>query len=128
MSLNRVCLIGRLTRDPQSKTTNSGKTYCNFSIAVNKRIKPQDGSSDADFFNVKAWEQTAEYVTNYLEKGRLVAIDGRIETRKYEKEGVMREVYEIVADNVNGLDRPKERQEERIGKAPKDDYDPYEDE
>ena len=82
----------------------------NFSIAVNKRIKPQDPNErDADFFNIKAWGQTAEYVSNYLAKGRLVAVDGRLETRRYtDKEGRDREIYEIVADNVNGLDRPRE--------------------
>ncbi|HLO98176.1 MAG TPA: single-stranded DNA-binding protein, partial [Fimbriimonas sp.] len=102
MSVNRVVLIGRLTRDPELRTTQTGKNVVEFSIAVNKRIKPQDGSPDADFFRVKAWGQTAEYVNNYINKGRLVAVDGRIETRKYtDKDGVNREIFEIVADNVN---------------------------
>jgi single-strand DNA-binding protein len=109
MSLNRVILIGRLTRDPELRTTNTGKNVVEFSIAVNKRFKPQDGQPDADFFRVKAWGQTADYVSNYLTKGRLVSVDGRLETRKFtDKDGNNREVVEVVAENVQGLDRPKD--------------------
>jgi single-strand DNA-binding protein len=112
MSLNRVILIGRLTRDPELRTTTTGKNYAVFGIAVQKRIKPQDPNErDADFFNIKTWNQTADYVSNYLTKGRLVAVDGRLETRKYtDQQGVQREIFEIVADNVQGLDRPKDDQ------------------
>lgn len=109
MSVNRVVLIGRLTRDPELRTTNSGKNVVEFSIAVQKRIKPQDGSPDADFFRVKAWGQTADYVNSYIHKGRLVAVDGRLETRKWtDQSGNNRETVEVVADNVNGLDRPRD--------------------
>jgi len=110
MSLNRVILIGRLVRDPELRTTNTGKSVCEFSIAVDKRIKPQDQSQPtADFFRVKAWDRTADFVTNYLSKGRLVAVDGRIETRKFtDKDGNNREVVEIVAESVQGLDRPRD--------------------
>lgn len=109
MSLNRVIMIGRLTRDPELKTTTTGKSLVSFSIAVDKRIKPNDGSPTADFFNIKAWGNTAEFVANYLAKGRLVAVDGRLETRKYtDQSGNNREITEIVADNVQGLDRPRE--------------------
>lgn len=107
--INRVVLVGRLTRDPEMRTTTTGKNVVEFSIAVNKRMKPQDGSPDADFFRIKAWGQTAEYVSNYLNKGRLVAVDGRIEQRKYTaSDGSNREIFEIVADNVQGLDRPRD--------------------
>lgn len=109
MSVNRVVLIGRLTRDPELRTTNSGKNVVDFSIAVQKRMKPADGSPDADFFRVKAWGQTADYVNSYLQKGRLVAVDGRLETRKWtDQNGTNRESVEVVADNVNGLDRPRD--------------------
>jgi single-strand DNA-binding protein len=109
-SLNRVILIGRLTRDPELRTTNTGKNVVEFSIAVDKRLKPTDPSQpSADFFRVKAWERTAEYVSNYLSKGRLVAVDGRIETRKFvDKDGNNREMVEIIAENVQGLDRPRD--------------------
>ncbi len=108
--LNRVTLVGRLTRDPELRTTTTGKSVVSFSIAVQKRIKPQNPSDpDADFFRVTAWNQTAEFVSNYLTKGRLVAVDGRLESRKFQdKEGANREVVEVVADNVNALDRPRE--------------------
>jgi len=108
--LNRVVLIGRLVRDPDARTTNNGKSVVEFSIAVDKRFKSQDPSQPtADFFRCKAWEKTADFVSNYLTKGRLVAVEGRLETRKFvDKDGNNREVYEIVADNVNGLDKPRD--------------------
>lgn len=107
--INRVVLVGRLTRDPELRTTTTGKSVIDFSIAVQKRIKPQDGSPDADFFRVTAWGATAEYVANYLHKGRLVAVDGRLQSRKYQaNDGTNRETIEVVADNVQGLDRPRD--------------------
>ena len=109
MSVNRVVLIGRLTRDPELRTTNSGKSVVSFSIAVQKRMKPQDGGPDADFFRVTAWGQTADFVNQYVGKGRLVAVDGRLECRKWQDQsGNNRESIEVVADNVNGLDRAKD--------------------
>ena len=139
--INRVVLIGRLTRDPELRTTTTGKSVCDFGIAVQKRIKPTDGSPDADFFSVNAWNQTAEYVSNYLHKGRLVAVDGRLQSRKYTaKDGTNREVIEIVADNVQGLDRPRDdagggastggsRAAVAAGSVPTtDEYDPFADE
>ena len=107
--INRVVLVGRLTRDPELRTTTTGKSVVSFSVAVNKKFKPQEGQPDADFFRVTAWDKTADYVSNYLAKGRLVAIDGRIESRKFtDKDGNNREVVEVVADSVQGLDRPKD--------------------
>ena len=145
MSVNRVVLIGRLTRDPELRTTNSGTNVVEFSIAVQIRIKPQDGSPDADFFRVKAWGQTADYVNSYIHKGRLVAVDGRLETRKWtDQSGNNRETVEVVADNVNGLDRPRDgegggapseggsapqRSAKPVSAAPsEDEYDPFADE
>lgn len=136
--INRVVLVGRLTRDPELRTTTTGKNVVDFSIAVTKRVKPSDGSPDADFFRVTAWNQTAEYVANYLSKGRLVAVDGRLQSRKYQaSDGSNREVVEVVADNVQGLDRP--RDDAGGGEAPvaagaraaapaADEFDPFADE
>lgn len=140
MSVNRVILIGRLTRDPELRTTTTGKSVADFSIAVTKKFKPQDGSPDADFFRVNAWGKDAEYVANYLAKGRLVAVEGRLQSRKYQaSDGSNREVVEIVADSVQGLDRP--RDDAGGGSAPVtaghaavsssgpiDEYDPFADE
>ena len=110
MSLNRVTLIGRMVRDPELRTTNTGKNVVEFSIAVDKRIKPQDSSQPtADFFRVTAWNQTADFVSNYGGKGRLTAVDGRLQSRKFvDKDGNNREIVEIVADNVNLLDRARD--------------------
>lgn len=134
--LNRITLIGRLTRDPETKTTSTGKKLVEFSIAVNKRIKPKDGA-DADFFYVKAWGQTADYISEYITKGRLISVDGRMETNQYEKDGRTQTSYFVTADNVTALDRPKETSRKpnhdadvrepvtgRLG----DEYDPFLDE
>lgn len=131
--INRIVLIGRVVRDPELRTTSTGKSVVEMSIAVNKRVKPTDGSPDADFFRIKAWGQTADYINSYIDKGRLVAVDGRLETRKYQdKDGNNREIVEIIADNVNGLDRPREdapaTQPSRRPAAPTtDEYDPFSD-
>jgi single-strand DNA-binding protein len=137
--VNSVVLIGRLTRDPELRTTTTGKNVCSFSIAVQKRIKPQDGSPDADFFNIVAWNKDADYVVNYLTKGRLVAIEGRLQARKYTaSDGSNREVVEVIANSVQGLDRPREDQGDGGSRAPAavstagapaaDEYDPFADE
>ena len=125
MSLNRVCLIGRMTRDAEVRTTTGGKEVASFSIAVDKRIKPTDGSPTADFFNIAVWGQAARFVVDYLGKGRLVAVAGRLQSRKFQaQDGSNREVYEIVADNVQGLDRPRdEGQPSRT--ADDSDFDPF---
>ena len=138
--INRVVLIGRLTRDPEIRTTGTGKSVCDFSIAVDKKIKPQDGSPTADFFRISCWDKTAEFVGNYMTKGRLVAVDGRLQARKYTgSDGVQRESVEVVAESVQGLDRPRD---DAGGGGPKtaavgaaasaapsaDEYDPFADE
>ena len=108
--VNRVVLVGRLTRDPEQKTTPNGTSVCDFSIAVDRRVK-QEGGQDADFFRVTAWGKTAEFVGRYLAKGRLVAVDGRLQQRKYTaQDGTTREVVEVIAESVQGLDRPTDRQ------------------
>lgn len=108
--INRVVLTGRLTRDPELRTTPTGRNVVAFTIAVQKRIKPTDPNEpDAYFFRVTAWNQTAEYVSNYITKGRLVAVDGRLDQRRYtDTNGQQREVIEVVADQVNALDRPRD--------------------
>lgn len=109
MNFNSATLVGRLTRDPELRTTTTGKNYATFSIAVNKRFKPQDGSAEADFFNCKAWGQTADYVNQYVLKGRLVLVQGRIETRKYtDRDGNNREAIDIVCDQVTAMDRQRD--------------------
>ena len=126
MSLNRVVLIGRLTRDPEFRQTTNGKNVADFSIAVDKKFKPNDGSPTADFFRVQCWDKAAEFVSNYINKGRLVAVDGRLQTRKYTaNDGTNREVVEIVAESVQSLDKPRETQG---GANEEAEYDPFKDE
>jgi single-strand DNA-binding protein len=135
--VNRTILIGRLTRDPELRTTSGGKDVVEFSIAVNKRIKPAEGP-DADFFRVRAWGQVARYVAEYIGRGRLVAVDGRLEQRTWQDaNGNKRESIEVVADNVNALDRPRNEAGANTSTnraAPKpatvneDEYDPFGDE
>jgi single-strand DNA-binding protein len=110
MSLNRVILVGRLVRDPELRATPSGTNVANVSVAVDKKIKPKDPAAPtADFFRVSVFGQAAQFISDYGSKGRLVSVDGRIESRKYtDKEGVLKEVWEVIADNVSLLDRPKD--------------------
>lgn len=101
--MNRVFLIGNLTRDPETRTTQSGTTVCSFTIAVNRRMK-QDGQQETDFFNIVAWRQLGELCQKYLSKGRKCAVTGRIQTHSYEaKDGSKRTAWDIVADEVEFL-------------------------
>lgn len=97
---NKAILIGRLTAEPELKATGSGIHVTGFSVAVDRRFK-QDGEKKADFLNVNAWRQTAEFVCKYFHKGDPIGIEGSIQTRNYEdKQGNKRTAVEIVADNV----------------------------
>jgi single-strand DNA-binding protein len=99
--MNKVILMGRLTRDPELRTTPSGVSTCSFTIAVDRRYKSADGQTQADFISVVAWRQTAEFVSRYFQKGSMIAVQGSIQTGSYEKDGVRRYTVEISADNVS---------------------------
>src|SRR5690554_6189301 len=100
--MNSVVLIGRLARDPELRFTASGKAVATFSIAVNR---PFSKTKEADFFNVVVWARTAENCANYLAKGRLVGVEGRLQSRSYEtKTGEKRYVTEVVANQVEFLE------------------------
>lgn len=102
--MNKVFLIGRLTRDPELRYTGSNIAVATFSIAVNRNFSNQSGEREADFINVVVWRKQAENVKNYLSQGSQVAIDGRIQTRSYDdQQGQKRYVTEVVADNVEFL-------------------------
>lgn len=107
--LNRVVLIGRLTSDPELKYTPTGKAVASFTIAVDRRPNAQ-GEKETDFIPIVAWNQSAEFVGSYLGKGRLVAIDGRLQIRSWvAQDGTRRKTAEVVADSVRALDRAKEK-------------------
>lgn len=113
MDLNRVILIGRLASDPELKYTPSGIAVTQFRLAVNRPMSAearQNGQEkQADFISIVAWRQSAEYAANYLGKGRLVAVEGRLQVREYvTQDGQKRRDTEVVVDNLKSLDRPKE--------------------
>ena len=98
--LNKAILMGRLTGDPELKTTPSGASVTSFSLAVERDYKSGD-ERKTDFITVVAWRNTAEFICRYFQKGRLMAVEGRIETRKYtDKQGNSRTAFEVVADKV----------------------------
>ena len=102
--MNKVFLIGRLTRDPELRYTGSNTPVATFSLAVNRNFTNQAGEREADFINIVVWRKQAENVKNYLSQGSQVAIDGRIQTRSYDdNNGQKRYVTEVVADNVEFL-------------------------
>ena len=106
--LNRIILIGRLANDPELKYTPSGIAVANFVLAVNRMPNAQ-GEREADFIPIVVWRQSAEFAANYLTKGRLVAVDGRLQIRSWvAQDGTRRKSAEVVADNLKSLDRPKE--------------------
>jgi single-strand DNA-binding protein len=132
VSINRVVLTGRLTRDPELRTTTSGKQVVSFGLAVDDTFNKEH----TNFFNVTAWGSNADFASKYLSKGRLIAVDGRLNHRKYTtQDGQNREVVEIVADRLQGLDRPRDdqggggggsRSQEPVSVAASDDeYDPF---
>lgn len=103
--INRVVLIGRLTKDPELRYTPSGVAVTQFTLAVNRPFQNQQGEREADFIPVVTWRQLAETCANYLRKGRLVGIEGRIQVRSYDNnEGKRVYVTEVVADNVQFLE------------------------
>ena len=107
--LNRIILIGRLTRDPELRfTPANGVPVAQFTIAVDRPFVNQKGEREADFIRIVTWRKLAETCANNLNKGRLVAVDGRLQIRSYEgQDGQRRYVTEVVADTVRFLDKPK---------------------
>src|SRR5579875_3863 len=104
--LNRVILIGRLTQDPELRYTNSGTPVASFTLAVDRMRSNQNGDRQTDFINIVVWQKQAEIVAQYLQKGRLAAVDGRLQIRTYDnREGQKVRVAEVVAETVRFLDR-----------------------
>ena len=107
--MNKVVLMGRLTKEPEMRATQSNTAVCSFSLAVNRRFK-QEGQPDADFINVTAWGKTAEFASKYFTKGQQVGVVGRIQTRNYDdKNGKKVYVTEVVAEEVYFADSKKEQ-------------------
>jgi len=107
--LNRVILIGRLAREPELRYTPGGTAVTRLVLAVDRSFTNRQGEREADFIDIVVWQKLAETCANYLGKGRLVAVEGRLQIRSYDdSQGIRRRAAEVVADNVRFLDRPKE--------------------
>ena len=99
--LNRIIVMGRMTRDPELRRTNSGTAVASFTVAVDRDFKSQSGEKETDFIDVVAWRNTAEFVSKYFSKGRMAVVEGRLQLRGWtDKEGNKRRSAEIVADSV----------------------------
>lgn len=108
--LNKIILMGRLTRDPELRRTESGTAVCSFSIAVDRDFKSKNGEKETDFIDIVSWRATAEFVSKYFTKGRMAVVEGRLQIRDWtDKEGGKHRSAEVIADNVYfGDSKPKE--------------------
>ena len=99
--LNQIIIMGRLTRDPELRRTQSGTAVCSFSVAVDRDFKSQSGEKETDFIDVVAWRQTGEFVSKYFTKGRMIVVSGSLQSRKWQdRNGQNRISWEVIADNV----------------------------
>ena len=107
--LNRIIIMGRLTKDPELRSTNGGVSVTSFTLAVDRDFKGQNGEKTTDFIDVVAWRKTAEYVCKYFSKGRMAVADGRLQIREWkDKDGNSRRNAEIHAENVYFADSKRE--------------------
>jgi len=110
--LNKVILIGRLTRDPELRYTQNGTPVASFTLAVDRPFSSKQGERETDFINIVVWQKLGEHCANQLGKGRLVAVDGRLQIRSYDdSQGIRRKAADVVANDVRFLDWPKEGRE-----------------
>lgn len=124
--LNKVILIGRLGGDPELRYTPNGVAVCNFSLAVERNFTNQDGEKEVDWINIVVWRKQAENCSNYITKGSLIAVEGRLQIRSYEtNEGQKRRVSEVVASDIRFLEYNDNApgNQSRDGKMDEDDID-----
>lgn len=108
MSLNKIFIMGRLTKDPELRRTQGGTAVTSFTLAVDRDFKSQSGEKETDFIDVVAWRATAEFVAKYFAKGRAAVVEGRVQIRDWkDKDGNNRKAFEVVADNVYFADSKK---------------------
>lgn len=105
--MNKVCLIGRLVRDPELKfTPGTGTAVCTYTLAIDRKVANKDGKREADYINIVSWGKQGENVANYITKGKLIAVNGRMQVRSYEaKDKTKRYVTEIVSEEVQFLEK-----------------------
>lgn len=125
---NKVILIGRLTKDPESRKTTNGNINTTFTLAVNRNYKTKEGEQEVDYIGCSAWNKLADTISKYCTKGMLVAVEGRLQIRNYEKEGTKKYLTEILVENIQFLSKsePKAgKKEEDIVKT--EETDPFSD-
>ena len=121
--LNKIFIMGRLTRDPELRRTQSGTAVTSFSLAVDRDYKSQSGEKETDFIDVVAWRSTAEFVSKYFTKGRMAVVSGRLQIRNWtDKEGNKRRSAEVVADNVYFGDSKRDAAGDNGGYSPAPSY------
>lgn len=119
--MNRVMLVGRLTAKPELKYTGSNIPFTRFSVAVNRTFSNAQGEREADFISVVVWRKQAENITNYLDKGSLVSVEGRLQVSNYtDKDGNRRYMTEVVADSVQFLDSRRSSENRNDAPTPYD--------
>ena len=106
--MNIVGLVGRLTHTPELRHTDSGKAVCNFTIAVERRFKDADGNAITDYIDCCVWNQSAEFLCKWFDKGVRVGVTGELQTRKYEKDGQTRKITEVLVSTVEFADGKRE--------------------
>ena len=110
--LNKVILLGRLTADPELRSTQNGTSVTQFTVAVDRNYQKQGDERQADFINCVAWKQTAEFIVKYFGKGRMIAVEGSLQTRNYEdKQGNKRTATEVIVSNASFTGEPKQNSE-----------------
>lgn len=121
--MNRIILLGRLTREPEVRTTPTGKTVVVFSLAVDRPYKGRDGKTEADFINIVTWNKTAELVGTYVHKGERLLVEGRLQIRSYDgKDGQKHYVTEVIADRAEFIEKRNSSGTQAV--APKEDAGP----
>ena len=122
--LNRVILMGRLTKDPELKQTPNNISVATFSLAVDRNYQSDKDNKQTDFINIVAWRHTAEFVGKYFTKGQLVAVEGSIQTRSYQdKDGNNRTVFEVVADQVYFAEKKQNGNASEKQEEPQENFD-----
>lgn len=118
--MNKLTIIGNLTKDPETRTTQSGSTVCSFTVAVNRRKSQNGNQPEADFFRVNAWNQLGENCQQFLSKGRKVAVVGRVSVSTYQgSDGTTRASMDVMAEDVEFLGTKSEQQAAPVQSAPK---------
>lgn len=121
--MNRVILVGRITKDPELKYTQTSVPFVNFTIAVNRTYVDQSGERQTDFINCIVWRKQAENLARYINKGALIGVEGKIQTRTYEVNNETRYVTEVLGDSVTFLETKTENESKFSNPKPEEDFD-----